>query len=417
MPAIAATASVTAAVRLTSTASTPATPISQTKPVTTFTVTTPVRLQDALWVLESYGKPDKPVKVLPQAPITARFGGDGAISGSAGCNDYSGTHVAGGDELSIGPLAVTRKACLQPVNQQEQTYLDAFQAARTFTISTDGRLRVTYPDGLLTFAAQAAAAAQPAPAVPITSTAGITGTSTVTATAPISATAAISATPQLTPRAPQQPVRIQFPKGSTSDKIEGHVEPGAPTLYVLRAAAGQTMTVQPSATKGSIQVSIVGADRRALASVTSPATWTGVLPASQDYYLTVSAPKGAPGTNYSLTIAIVGKTDAPPSPASEPTVIRFEPGSSTAQVSGQVKPGGSVAYTLNAKAGQKLTVSVSANGPMRVAIADPKGQLVGLAGPGAPWSGALPLTGEYRLTVQAPVDIGMVSYTLEITLR
>jgi hypothetical protein len=54
---------------------------------------------------------------------------------------------------------------------------------------------------------------------------------------------------------------------------------------------------------------------------------------------------------------------------------------------------------------------------MRVAISDPQGQLVGVADAREPWAGALPVTGEYRLTVQAPVDIAMVSYTLAITLK
>ena len=74
-------------------------------------------------------------------------------------------------------------------------------------------------------------------------------------------------------------------------------------------------------------------------------------------------------------------------------------------------------YTLDAKAGQKLTVSISANGPMRVAITSPQDQLIGVAEAKEPWAGVLPVTGEYRLTVQAPVDIAMVSYTLDITLK
>jgi hypothetical protein len=228
---------------------------------------------------------------------------------------------------------------------------------------------------------------------------------------------AISVTTQATPRAIPQPIRVQFATGATSDKVEGYVEPGTPILYVLRAAAGQTITIQPTAAKGSVQVSILGADRKPLAAVTSPQKWSGVLPASQDYYLTVSVPKGGVATNYTLAIAIAGKPGTPTSPENEPTVIRFDPGTTTTRVSGQVKPGGSVPYTLGAKAGQKLTVSISANGPMRVAITGPQGQLIGVAEAREPWSGALPVTGEYRLTVQAPVDIAMVSYTLEITLK
>jgi hypothetical protein len=76
-----------------------------------------------------------------------------------------------------------------------------------------------------------------------------------------------------------------------------------------------------------------------------------------------------------------------------------------------------VDYTLEAKAGQKLTVSINPDGPMRVAISDGLAQLIGVAEAKEPWSGVLPVTGEYRLTVQAPMDVATVNYTLEITLR
>jgi len=407
---VTAAAVVSATVGVTTTARVTATPASPAKPLAPVTGTMSPKLQDVAWALESHGKPDKSVKVLPQTSITARFGTDGNVAGPAGCNNYNGTYVASGNELSVGPLATTRKICAQPIMQQEQAYLDALQAARTYEITPDGKLKVTYGEGsVLTYGVQAATASRPA--TPITPTIG------VTTTQPITATGAISATPQATPRAMPQPIRIEFPKGATSDKIEGYVEPGTPILYVLRAAAGQTMTVAPTAAKGSVQVSILGADRKPLGTVTSPQKWSGVLPASQDYYLTVSVPKGGAATNYTLAIAIVGKPGLPTSPENEPTAIRFDPGVTTTQVSGQVKPGGSVNYTLDAKAGQKLIVSVSANGPMRVAIADPQGQLIGVAEAKEPWSGVLPVTGEYRLVAQAPMDIAMVSYTLEITLR
>ena len=408
---VSATVGVTTTARVTATTSVTATPAVPAKPAAPVTGTVSPNLQGVIWALESYGKPDKPVKVLPQTPITARFGTDGNVAGSAGCNNYNGTYVASGNELSVGPLATTRKICAQPIMQQEQAYLDALQAARTYEITPDGKLKVTYGEGsVLTYRAQAAAASQPA-GTPITPTIGVTATQAITATG------AISVTAQATPRAIPQPIRIEFPKGATSDKIEGYVEPGTPILYVLRAAAGQTMTVAPTAAKGSVQVSILGADRKPLGTVTSPQKWSGVLPASQDYYLTVSVPKGGAATNYTLAIAIVGKPGLPTSPENEPTAIRFDPGVTTTQVSGQVKPGGSVNYTLDAKAGQKLTVSISANGSMRVAITDPKGQLIGVAEAAAPWAGSLPTTGEYQLIVQAPVDIAMVSYTLEITLK
>jgi heat shock protein HslJ len=398
------TARVTATTSVTVTTSMTATPVSPAKPSAPVTDIMPLKLQDITFLLETYGKPANPVKVLPETRITARFGADGKVVGKAGCNNYNATYVATGAELSVGPVAATRMICTKPVMLQEQAYLDALVAARTYQISSGGKLSIAYAEGgVLTFGVQAAAANAP--------------TISVTATQAVTATGAISVTAQATPRAMPQPIRIEFPKGATSDKIEGYVEPGTPILYVLRAAAGQTMTVAPTAAKGSVQVSILGADRKPLGTVTSPQKWSGILPASQDYYLTVSVPKGGAATNYTLAITIVGKPGAPTSPENEPTAIRFDVGATTTQVSGQVKPGGSVNYTLDAKAGQKLIVGVNANGPMRVAITDPQGQLVGVAEAKAPWSGVLPVTGEYRLVVQAPMDIAMVSYTLEITLK
>ena len=66
--------------------------------------------------------------------------------------------------------------------QQEQAYLDALQAARTYQIATDGKLKITYGEGsVLTYGTQAASASQPA-RTPITPTISVTTTQPVTAT-------------------------------------------------------------------------------------------------------------------------------------------------------------------------------------------------------------------------------------------
>ena len=71
-------------------------------------------LEGSGWRLTAYRGPDGALVAVPDGvEATARFV-DGRVSGSTGCNSYSGSYDLGGDELRIGPLAMTRKACPPP---------------------------------------------------------------------------------------------------------------------------------------------------------------------------------------------------------------------------------------------------------------------------------------------------------------
>ena len=69
------------------------------------------------------------VSVLGDTTLTMAFSADGRVSGSAGCNNYSGTYTATGSTLSFGPAASTRKMCAQPerIMEQEQQFLKALE--------------------------------------------------------------------------------------------------------------------------------------------------------------------------------------------------------------------------------------------------------------------------------------------------
>jgi heat shock protein HslJ len=68
--------------------------------------------------------------------ITAIFGEDETITGSAGCNSYSGTYKVDGNEIEIelGPL--TMMFCEDPegVMDQESDYLEALQSVTQYKI-------------------------------------------------------------------------------------------------------------------------------------------------------------------------------------------------------------------------------------------------------------------------------------------
>ena len=65
--------------------------------------------------------------VLAGTTITAVFG-DTDISGTAGCNNYSGPRNPVNNFFTIGPIATTLRLCDDPIMQQEQAYLTALES-------------------------------------------------------------------------------------------------------------------------------------------------------------------------------------------------------------------------------------------------------------------------------------------------
>jgi heat shock protein HslJ len=76
------------------------------------------------------------VSPLVDTEITAEFAEDGTVSGSSGCNTYTGGYTLEADTVTIGPLASTRMACAEPegVMDQEQQYLAALESGATWSI-------------------------------------------------------------------------------------------------------------------------------------------------------------------------------------------------------------------------------------------------------------------------------------------
>ena len=97
----------------------------------TYTATTPS--VTGSWTAVSVSYDDAIRGVLESTKLTADFDGKGEVSGSGGCNDFSGPYQARGETLRVGPLTATEKACAdQDANVQEAGYLTALAAARRF---------------------------------------------------------------------------------------------------------------------------------------------------------------------------------------------------------------------------------------------------------------------------------------------
>jgi hypothetical protein len=103
--------------------------------------------------------------------------------------------------------------------------------------------------------------------------------------------------------------RIRFAPGATSATVSSPLErlgPGGVEMvggYVVRALAGQTMTVSITSAGGDVLLTIVGADGVPLKRyVDGSSEWEGVLPTTQDYLLQAISAGGS--TQFTLSVEI-----------------------------------------------------------------------------------------------------------------
>ena len=90
-------------------------------------VSSEINLENTSWTLTSLaGK-----ALTEDTAITLEFR-DGGVAGSAGCNSYRGNTILDENTLTVSPLVTTRKACDEPVMNQEMTYLNLLQSATSF---------------------------------------------------------------------------------------------------------------------------------------------------------------------------------------------------------------------------------------------------------------------------------------------
>lgn len=95
-------------------------------------------------VTVSEAAPDNPLAgtawqlqgTLEDSTITASFGPDGSLNGSAGCNSYSAEYIVSGRSLAITPPNSAQTICAEPegIMEQETAYLSALPSAGSFQI-------------------------------------------------------------------------------------------------------------------------------------------------------------------------------------------------------------------------------------------------------------------------------------------
>lgn len=73
--------------------------------------------------------------ILPDTYINARFGAEGVVNGTGGCNRYRASYHVDGSQMTIGAAAGTLMACSPPLMDQERTYFNALQATAAYELS------------------------------------------------------------------------------------------------------------------------------------------------------------------------------------------------------------------------------------------------------------------------------------------
>ena len=126
-------------------------------------------LAGTAWDVIAYNNGNQAVvSVVLGTSLTANFGTDGAVSGTAGCNNFSGGYKAdSAGAIQIGPLMSTMMACSDPagVMEQEMQYLAALQSAATYRMEGDSMEMRTADGALAVQFAKAAAEAATASAI------------------------------------------------------------------------------------------------------------------------------------------------------------------------------------------------------------------------------------------------------------
>ena len=105
-------------------------------------------LTGTTWVVDTTITPDAVTSSLAidNAAATLQIADDGTLSGSTGCNSFTGKAEVSGETITFGPLATTRRACPPDAVEVEQAVLATLTGTATATVESD-RLQLMNTNG------------------------------------------------------------------------------------------------------------------------------------------------------------------------------------------------------------------------------------------------------------------------------
>jgi heat shock protein HslJ len=104
------------------------------------------------WRLSTFAGGDVVFSVIDGTDVTMVFSADGTVSGSAGCNGYTGTYRSAGTTMAFSSLETTAERCGGPLMAQESAFLGAVRRVASASIEgTQLLLLDGHDDVLLSF--------------------------------------------------------------------------------------------------------------------------------------------------------------------------------------------------------------------------------------------------------------------------
>ena len=212
-----------------------------------------------------------------------------------------------------------------------------------------------------------------------------------------------------------QAQRITFEAGEVSATLTGSLTPYNVRTFILKASAGQTLnaTLQPGG--GQVTLTMWGVNKVVQVYSDQKATsWSGQLPASQDYYIEVRNTTGETA-HYTLQVTVPPLNPEPDEDTAQR--IEFATGATSAEVSGQVPVGKVDVFVLKTLAKQKMAVNLEMQGGQAVlVIYGADGTVLLSSGAGATeFSGTLPKKQDYFIDVRN-IGAGKARYILQVAV-
>lgn len=239
-------------------------------------------------------------------------------------------------------------------------------------------------------------------------------TTVATATLPLMVGDVVSATPALA--AVDSAERLLFNQGAPHTLVRGVLPANGKRDYVVRALAGQILVVEVASPSGRVKLTVspIGANQSAAPIVTEVLQWSGSVPSTQDYLITLTTPMATP---FELS-ATLDPRQAAITPEPAPVRLLFGAASPSTTITEQVAAPERHRYLVRVGAGQTLKIELLSTGD--VANFAVQGVTDGLPlkrleNAAHSWAGQASLTQDYLITVIAPG--APVDYTMQLALQ